>query len=94
MVCRLVDCWTMHKWNPADYERSSILPSLLPACTGSRITWLPYTEWLPAGLRPEFVNEVARRYIERYPLDEEGRVRVAMMRFEVEAEKPALRPRP
>ena len=114
MVCRLVDCWTMHKWNPADYERSSILPSLLPACTGSRITcqswrvsiaasglegiirntWLPYTERLPAGLRPEFVSEVARRYIERYPLDEEGRARVAMMRLEVEAEKPALRPRP
>jgi hypothetical protein len=40
------------------------------------------------------VNEVARRYIERYPLDEEGRVRVAMMRLDVEAEKPALGSRP
>jgi len=56
-----------------------------------RNTWLPYTERLPTGLRPEFVSEVARKYIERYPLDEEGRVRVAMMRLEVEAEKPALR---
>lgn len=54
-----------------------------------RNTWLPYTERLPAGLRPEFVSEIARRYIERYPLDDDGKVHVAMMRLEVEADKPS-----
>ncbi len=53
-----------------------------------RNTWLPYTERLPESLRHEFVTEVARRYIERYPLDEKGRSHVAMMRLEVEADKP------
>jgi len=54
-----------------------------------RNTWLPYMERLPAGLRPDFVSDVARRYIERYPLDEDGKVHVAMMRLEVEADKPS-----
>lgn len=53
-----------------------------------RNTWLPYLERLPDELRPQFVSEVARIYIERYPLDERGMVHVPMMRLEVEAEKP------
>ena len=37
-----------------------------------RNIWLPYTERLPADLRPKFVSEVARRYIERYALGSGG----------------------
>ncbi len=51
-----------------------------------RNTWLPYTERLPEKLRPEFVGEIADRYIERYPLVE-GLAHVKMVRLEVEAEK-------
>jgi len=53
-----------------------------------RNTWLPYTERLPAHLRDGFVQQIAKRYLERYPLDEEGRAHVQMMRLEVEAQKP------
>jgi trans-aconitate 2-methyltransferase len=52
-----------------------------------RNTWLPYTERLPDHQRDEFVREVARRYLERYPPDGEGRAHVEMMRLEVEAER-------
>lgn len=51
-----------------------------------RNTWLPYTERLPEKLRPEFVSEIANKYIERYPLVE-GLAHVRMARLEVEAEK-------
>ncbi len=51
-------------------------------------TWLPYLERLPDSGRREFIMEVARRYIERYPLDENGRAHVKMMRLEVAAERP------
>jgi trans-aconitate methyltransferase len=37
-----------------------------------RNTWQPYTQRLPAHLQSEFVKEIARRYLERYPLDEKG----------------------
>lgn len=51
-----------------------------------RNTWLPYTERLPEELRPQFVSEIAERYIDRYPLVE-GLAHVKMARLEVEAEK-------
>jgi hypothetical protein len=37
-----------------------------------RNTWQPYTQRLPAHLQSELVKEIARRYLERYPLDEKG----------------------
>ncbi|MFC1923888.1 methyltransferase domain-containing protein [Chloroflexota bacterium] len=52
-----------------------------------RTTWLPYTQRLPQELQEEFINELAGRYIEKYPLDMDGLVHVAMVRLEVEAEK-------
>lgn len=52
-----------------------------------RTTWLPYLERLPEGLRPRFVKEIGRRYIDRHPLDNQGRVHVQMMRLQVEAER-------
>jgi trans-aconitate methyltransferase len=55
-----------------------------------RTTWLPYTERLPDNLRQEFINDVACRYLELYPLDEDGLVHVQMMRLEVEAGKTNL----
>jgi trans-aconitate methyltransferase len=53
-----------------------------------RNTWLPYLERLPLDLRAKFVGEVAARYLQLYPLDENGLAHVQMMRLEVEAQKP------
>lgn len=53
-----------------------------------RTTWMPYTEKLPESLRPEFVREIARRYLELHPLDEIGQAHVRMVRLQVEAKKP------
>jgi trans-aconitate 2-methyltransferase len=53
-----------------------------------RVTWLPYLERLPESLRQEFVEEVAGRYLESFPLDKRGKAHVRMMRLEVEAERP------
>ena len=53
-----------------------------------RNTWLPYTERLPDCLRDEFIREVAKRYLERYPLDGHGKAHVQMMRLEVDAQRP------
>lgn len=52
-----------------------------------RSTWLPYLERLPESLRAQFVSEVAGRYIDRYPLDDQGKSHVQMVRLEAEAEK-------
>jgi trans-aconitate 2-methyltransferase len=51
-----------------------------------RNTWLPYTERLPEDLRPEFISEIADRYMKGHPLVE-GLIHVKMVRLEVEAEK-------
>ena len=53
-----------------------------------RNTWLPYTERLPSRLRDDFVAEMARGYLKEWPLDENGRAHVQMMRLEVEAKRP------
>lgn len=53
-----------------------------------RNTWLPYTERLPSRLRDDFVREVAGGYLKEWPLDENGRAHVQMMRLEVEAKRP------
>jgi hypothetical protein len=34
------------------------------------------------------LREIARKYLDRYPLDEKDQAHVQMMRLEVEAEKP------
>ncbi|MFH0862274.1 MAG: methyltransferase domain-containing protein [Candidatus Altiarchaeota archaeon] len=52
-----------------------------------RSTWLPYTESVPEGLREEFIDEVAKEYVRLHPLRKDGKVHVAMVRLEVEAEK-------
>lgn len=52
-----------------------------------RTVWLPYTQRIPEDLREDFINELANRYLEQHPLDNEGRVHVDMVRLEVEAFK-------
>ena len=53
-----------------------------------RTTWLPFTDKLPAELRPKFVELIINRYLQNHPADAEGTVHVDMMRIEAEAHKP------
>lgn len=53
-----------------------------------RTTWLPFTDRIPADLRPKFVELIVNRYLEQHPADAAGVVHVGMMRIEVEAHKP------
>ncbi|MGZ4847150.1 MAG: class I SAM-dependent methyltransferase [Halobacteriota archaeon] len=50
-----------------------------------RTIFLPYTGRLPEALREDFVEHIARAYIERHPLDENGNIHVQMVRLEVQA---------
>jgi trans-aconitate 2-methyltransferase len=52
-----------------------------------RTTWLPYTQRVPEELREEFIAAVADRFLARHPPDAEGRVRVKMVRLEIDAVK-------
>lgn len=52
-----------------------------------RTTWLPYTERVPEENRERFIQELSARYIDRVPLDDEGRTHVGMVRLEAAAEK-------
>ena len=51
-------------------------------------TWLPYVQRVPESVRRAFAEEVAERYLADHPLESQGRVRVSMLRLEVEAHKP------
>ena len=53
-----------------------------------RTAWHPYTANVPLELRDSFLQETARHYIARHPLDAQGRVHVATMRLQVRAHKP------
>jgi len=53
-----------------------------------RTTWLPFTDKLPAELRPKFIEQIINRYLKERPANAEGTVHVGMMRIEVEAIKP------
>lgn len=52
-----------------------------------RTTWLPYTERIPKDKRDRFIESVSTKYIERAPIDSDGKVHVAMVRLEIDAEK-------
>lgn len=52
-----------------------------------RTTWLPYTNQVPVHLRKVFISRLIEKYVEKFPLDNDGCVHVAMVRLEVEAEK-------
>jgi trans-aconitate 2-methyltransferase len=53
-----------------------------------RTTWHPYLERIPGCRKEEFITEICSRYLARHPPNHEGMVHVAMVRLEVEAEKP------
>ncbi len=52
-----------------------------------RTTWLPYTQRIPEDLREEFIDQLTTRYLEQHPPDIDGKVKVDMVRLEVEANK-------
>lgn len=52
-----------------------------------RTTWLPYTERIPSEKRPAFIEEVSSKYLDKVPLEADGKAHVAMVMIEVEAEK-------
>lgn len=51
-----------------------------------RTTWLPYTERVPAAERETFIEAVVDGFARAHPPDGQGRLHVAMVRLEVEAE--------
>lgn len=56
-----------------------------------RTTWMPYTRRVPPARREALVVEIVEDYLRRHPPDEDGSVHVAMVRLEVEADKPTAR---
>jgi trans-aconitate methyltransferase len=54
-----------------------------------RITWLPYVQRVPASARDEFIQAVARSFLEKHPVDAKGNVHVRMVRLEIDAVKAA-----
>lgn len=52
-----------------------------------RTTWLPYTERLPKEKREVFIEEIASKYLDKLPLEVDGKAHVAMVMIEVEADK-------
>jgi trans-aconitate methyltransferase len=52
-----------------------------------RTTWLPYTQRVPEPLREEFIAAVTDRYLAKHPPDCAGRIRVRMVRLEIDAVK-------
>ena len=53
-----------------------------------RSTWLPYLECIPENKRSTFIERVSAEYIKQEAVDSGAKVHVAMVRIEVEAEKP------
>ena len=52
-----------------------------------RTTWLPYTSRIPENDREKFINQIVKRYIEKFPKDLNGKIHINMVRLEVEAVK-------
>jgi trans-aconitate 2-methyltransferase len=50
-----------------------------------RTTWLPYTQRVPENEREEFIAAVVERYLAKHPPDVKGRIRVHMVRLEIDA---------
>lgn len=52
-----------------------------------RTTWLPYTQRVPENLREEFIAAATQRYLMKHPPDAGGKVRVRMVRLEIDAQR-------
>lgn len=70
------------------FPKEMIYPDQKGLAGWVRTTWLPYIERVPEDQRPEFTEEMVTRYLSMYPAGSDGTVRVAMVRLEIEAEKP------
>jgi hypothetical protein len=59
------------------------------ACTGvaGPAAWLPYTQRAPETQRDEFITATVERCVAGHPPDEAGRIRVRMVRLEIDAVK-------
>jgi trans-aconitate 2-methyltransferase len=55
--------------------------------TWLRTTWLPFVQRVPENLREEFIAAVTARYLAKHPPNAGGKVRVRMVRLEIEAQK-------
>ena len=55
--------------------------------TWLRATWIPYVQRVPENLREEFIEAVTQRYLAKHLLDADGKVRVRMVRLEIDAVK-------
>ena len=53
-----------------------------------RTTWMPFTHRIPGHERDNFIADFVERYLERFPLDDNGLAHVRMVRLEVNALKP------
>ncbi|WP_456465520.1 class I SAM-dependent methyltransferase [Desulfurobacterium sp.] len=47
-----------------------------------RTTWLPYINRVPEKLRNSFIDLVVERYLDKHPIDGNGRIKVSMQRLE------------
>lgn len=48
-------------------------------------TWFPYIQRIPESMQENFIQQWISAYIERFPMDENGRIHIAMVRLEIEA---------
>ena len=55
--------------------------------TWLRTTWLPFVQRVPENLREEFIAAVTARYLAKHPPAAKNKVRVRMMRLEIDAVK-------
>ncbi|MFA5415719.1 MAG: methyltransferase domain-containing protein [Methanoregula sp.] len=53
-----------------------------------RTTWHPYLQRVPEELHTRFIDALYQQYCDLYPPDQEGAIRIGMVRLEVEAIKP------
>jgi trans-aconitate 2-methyltransferase len=68
--------------------KDMIQPDLYSLSSWIEATWLPYTSRVPDKLRYEFIQEIAKNYIESNPPGKDDKLHLKMVRLEVEAEKP------
>ena len=50
-----------------------------------RTTWIPYTQRVSGNHRSDFIADCVDAYLQRYPVDRDGKTHVTMVRLEVEA---------
>lgn len=67
--------------------KDAVFPERAALAGWFRTTWLPYTQRVAPDAREEFIADVLDRYLAKHPADAEGRIRVRMMRLEIDGVK-------